>query len=477
MAKEAKVTFRAVDAVTPALRGMKGNIETFSRSITKIAAGIGLADSFKAVGRFIKEAVGEAAAAYPKLGAGLDKVGAKFTEFKIQMGAAFLEVLQPVLPLIQNILGWATRLAVQLPDAFDGMKIAFVEIGGFFKKLPSQAAEAFGEIAKLGGDFIANAGQYLPMLGLNVAGASLRMKAWGVAVIANARTTIAGIEAEVDRSIAKYGGTHDYGQRALSAADQTAVDKARAEAERLLLARQVQGKPSVVDRRIPLREMRGGPVQTNEEAGLLGSEALGLTAFQEGLERVLGPLDEFNALSADTNALMGEMVGLVGVNMAEAMGTFFEALGAGKASLADFGKMVVGAVADAAIQIGKVTIGEGAVNIAKGLWGPLGPNPVQVAAGKKQVIAGTALVAIASTIKGAMGGSGSGAGAPGGVGGSGGLARDTASQSSRDLATRGKMVVNVKGAGAYERSPEYRDAITALLREAADLREIEFRYT
>src|SRR5512134_127001 len=96
--KKVSVLITAKDGVTSVLRGTTSGLKNWSRDVTKIFAGIGLADSAKEIGRFIRDSIKLAADSYPKLGAGLTQLSDGFREFRIQAGAAFLEVLQPAVP-------------------------------------------------------------------------------------------------------------------------------------------------------------------------------------------------------------------------------------------------------------------------------------------------------------------------------------------------------------------------------------------
>lgn len=466
-----KVTFVAQDEITAALRGMSGKVESFGRGMLKVAAGMGLADGFKQIGRAIRESIGEAAEAYPKLGAGLSQVTAKFSEFRIQVGAAFLEAIQPALPLLEKLLGWATRLATQIPDAIDGVRITIAGLVAWFKKIPSEAAEAFGGLVKA-------AGQAMAFLSGGTVGSS--MIAWGDKVVVNAKADIKAIEAEADRVIAKYGGGHDYGTRAMTKEQQAAADKARdaaarakEAAEKAFLERSSKAIPTS-PLKGPGMDIRPGnvlqEVQSNEELGLFMSS--GFDAFDQfaaGLEAVLGPLEQFNELGRTTTQILGEMAAMVSQNLAESYAVFFEQLGAGTAKLSDFGKATVKAVAGAAISEGKIGMAEGFAKMAKALF-PY--NPPLMASGIGMVAKNAALIAVASKI-GSIGGGSGGGGSAGGFAGSGSLSSANVMQTGRDLATRGKLTVKVSGAGAYERSPEYRDHLTSILREASDLREVE----
>lgn len=464
MGKDVKVRFVATDMVSDTLRGMKGRISAWTRDITKIAAGIGLADSFKAVGRAIRDSVAAAAEAYPKLGAGLDRVGAKFTEFKIQAGAAFLEVLQPALPLLEQLFDWATRLATQLPNAFDGVKITLAEIVGWFRKLPAEAQLAFGEIARAGAAFLMGAGSALPFLGINTAGSGAALMAWSAEVIANAKKTIGAIEAETDRVIAKYGGTHDFGKRAPTAAEQSAVDKARQAAERDLINRAWFAKPSVVDDRIPLRtEGIGDEIQTNEEAGLTGSQSIA-DAYEEGLE----PLLAFNEALREQGHLFDDLVSPAMSGTIDAISGITTALAEslpGHSAVAKAAQFAAKAIAKVE---GGIAIAKGGVKIAESIFPP---NPAGLASGAGMVTQGLKLLNLGG------GGGGAAGSYTGGHGGSGGLSGRGLDGRGRELASRGKLVLNIKDGVMGTRSPEFRDMIVGLVREAGDLRELEVTYT
>ena len=477
MGKDVKVRFIASDEVSATLRGMKGKVETFSHSVTKIAAGIGLADSFKAVGRVIKASIEDAAVAYPKLGAGLTKVSNSFQEFRIQAGAAFLEILQPAVPLLEQVLGWATKLATQIPNAFDGFRIVLAEISGWFQSIPSQAAIMFGKLEQAAANFIGGAASGVLSFWGITGGQELagKLAVHSAMVIASAEKTLAGIEAATDRTIAKYGGTHNYGSRAPTPAEQAALDKARAAAEQALINRQSPyGKPRLASEPIGLRDTTGH-VQTNEEAGFLSSAPKELSDFQQGLENVLGPFDEFQAKAIDTTNAVGALADLVGNGMSDAFYSLFESLAAGNNVMASFGKTLLKAVGQVAAQLGRVTIAEGIANIAKGLWGPLGPNPVQVAAGKKQILAGIGLMAVGGSIAGAASRGGSGGG--GGYGGSGSLSGSQVDRTGQAVTTRGTLTVTMpRGAIMRAGDPEWQEFLAETMK-AGQGRNVEFRYT
>lgn len=459
MGRDVKVRFTAEDGVTPIVLGMKGRLESFSRSVTKIAAGIGLADSFKAVGRAIKDSIVAAAEAYPQLGAGLERVGAKFTEFKVQVGAAFLEVLQPALPLLEKVFDWATKLAVQLPNAFDGVKIVLAELTGWFQKLPSYAKLAFGEIAKAGAEFLGAAGSALSFLGINPGGA-YKLMAWSAEVVANAKGTIRAIEAETDRVIAKYGGDHDYGSRAPSKAAQAAADAARKAAEQDLINRQSPYQKGVVDRTIPLRtEGIGDQVQTNEEAGLTGIESVA-DAYERGLE----PLLAFNEALAQQGHLFDDLVGPAMSGTIDAISGLTQALAQSLPGHSAVAKAAAFAAKSIARIEGGIAIAKGSVKMAESLFPP---NPAGLASGAGMITHGIKLLNLG-------GGGGAGAGGyTGGHGGSGPMSGGDIYRSGRDLASRGKLTLNIKDGVMGTRSPEFRDMIVDILREAGDLRELE----
>jgi hypothetical protein len=475
--KDVKVRFTAQDDVSATLRGMSGKLQSFAHDVTKIAAGLGLADTFKAIGRAIKASIEEAAAAYPKLGAGLTKVTQGFTEFRVQAGAAFLEILQPAVPLLTSIFDWATKLATQIPNAFDGFRIVLTGISGWFAELPSKAKLMFGELLQSAAGFVSDAGAVASFFGIS-SGPQLaaRLNASSAAMVASAKKTIAAIEAETDRLIAKYGGPHDYGKRAITPAEQAAVDKARAAQEQALLGRNSYNpKPTVIDNRIPIRGGATGITGAVDTANPSGDRVDAMDKFRAGLEGVLGPLGDVHDLSQELNTTLGEMAGIAAGTLTDSFATFFEALGAGQATIGDFAKAMVKGIAQAAISEGRLGMAKGFAKMAEALW-PY--NPVAMASGAKMVATNAALIAVASAIGSAGGGSGSQAGAGnGGYSGSGSLSSANASQTGQAVATRGTLVVSLpRGAIMQTGDPTLQEFFAQMMKEGAG-RNVEFRYT
>jgi hypothetical protein len=227
--KKISVIIAARDLLTSTLQGLGKSVRSWTEGVTKVAAGIGLADSFKEVGRTIKESIGLAAEAYPKLGAGLKQVGTAWTEFKITAGAAFLELLQPVIPLIQRVLAAATNLARKLPDAFDGLRITFANVSAAIRLIPAVGAEALAAFLRTIANFAQAAGTIFDRLfGVDVTEglvASLDRAAAGLgASAAGRRRTVEGDRAAAVAAAA--GATHDFGPRARTKEEQEAADKA-----------------------------------------------------------------------------------------------------------------------------------------------------------------------------------------------------------------------------------------------------------
>ena len=476
MGKDVKVRFIASDEVSATLRGIHGRLQGFSKDVTKIAAGIGLADSFKRLGKAIKGAIEDAAAAYPKLGTEFAKVTHGFTEFRIQAGAAFLEVLRPIVPQITAILGWATKLATQIPDAFDGFRIVLTEISAWFQSIPAKAELMFGKLEQKAAAFLGGAASgVLSFWGIG-SGPELaaRLMVHSEMVIASAQRTLAGIEAATDRTIAKYGGSHGYGRRAPTAAEQAALDKARAEAEQALINRQVPLKPTVIDPRKVVRTDKLGLDKFTGDLGSMtpsGARYDAMDAYAAGLEKVLGPLGDVLTSSQELHATLGEMAGLASGELTDAYSTFFAQMGTGEATMAGFGKATVKALAGAAVSEGKLGMAKGFAKIAEGLFPP---NPPLLASGAKMVATNAALIALASALSGGGGGPAS---SRGGYGGSGSLSGAQVAQTGQAVAARGTLTVTMpRNAILRADSPEWQEFMAETMKQGQG-RNVEFRYT
>ena len=478
--KKVSVTISAKDAVTGVLKSISQGVKGWSEGVTKIAAGIGLADGFKEIGRFIRDSVKEAAAAYPKLGAGLDTLNNGFKEFRIQAGAAFLEVLQPAIPILQQMFGWATRLAKQLPDAFDGARIVLAQVVGWFEKIPAKAQGAFGAAAVALGDFLRTAAPYLAALGLGgdaaIAGAD-RLSAFGASQQQEAIKRARGIDAGTASTVSRIASTvHDFGPRALSPEQKAAREKFIQQGlDAADLSLRGAGGPQVVGggrRPIGLKGIEGQAVAAGE---LPTGEAFqgmsqGAADFGNALRDALGPLGDFNAEAQNTNQILGTMAGEVVQRLSDSYADLAANLATTGNFFGNFAKIAVKAVAGAAIAEGKIGIAKGFAKIAEGAFPP---NPPLLAAGAAMVAKNTALVALAGAL--------SGGGGWGGGGGSGGsLGAGFTSSSGQAASGRGLQEVKIKaepGTLADPSSAGFARTIAAGLKAAKNARLIEFDFT
>jgi hypothetical protein len=154
------------------------------------------------------------------------------------------------------------------------------------------------------------------------------------------------------------------------------------------------------------------------------SDQIGITkASLENLKMPsLAPLsDALAPLSKTATAVKGVMADLTStVNQAFAdiaigFGEFLGTMALGDANFADFGKMVIGAFADMAIQVGKIILQAGIAVLALKKSLDFTGNPLMA------IVAGTALIAIGTAVKGALSSAASGGGSAsaGSISGSG----------------------------------------------------------
>lgn len=204
---------------------------------------------------------------------------------------------------------------------------------------------------------------------------------------------------------------------------------------------------------------------TTQLAGL-NAELLKVPLNMAGVDAVMAELDASFAKAADT-------VGMYFDAFSDAFMGLAEGMGAVAAGMADLGTVLSTALAEAvsgaAKMMAKYELGQAAASFAAAL-GPI-PQPGMVAAGIKHLAAAAAFGVVAG-LAGAAGAAGGGsAGQARAV--SGGVDRGQYSRDQKDLATRGKLTLNIKDGVMSTRSPEFRDMIADVIREAGDLRELE----
>jgi hypothetical protein len=205
-------------------------------------------------------------------------------------------------------------------------------------------------------------------------------------------------------------------------------------------------------------------LQGQRPEGLPAAEGTPAGSFAEAFDAALAAVEAFNAEVRTSNQLLGELAGAALLGVADGVAALAASIGAGAPAFGLLAKAARQAVADIAKAEGQLAIRQGAVKIAKAIFPP---NPAELASGLKMIAAGTLLSA--------LGGAASGGG--GQAGGGGGLSpaafpRDQAE--SRD-SRRGRGVVIVKDGVLHTRSPEFRDLITSIVEEAAELGEFELQ--
>jgi hypothetical protein len=388
--KKVSVTITAKDGVTGVLRGIHKSTETWSHQITKIAAGIGLVDSFKHLGRFIRDSVNEAADAYPRLGAGLKTVADGFQEVRIQAGAAFLEVLRPAVPILRDVFDWAAKLAKQLPNAFDGFRIVMAGITGWFRSIPAYAEEAFGRIATAAAAMVEQLPAFLRLrIGL---GAPAALREFGGRTTSEAEAQLATIQAETDRRIQGLASaTHHLGPRALTKeqekekkdAEQKRIDAGVRQAE--IDIRGQRGPRVVGDRNVQVRSSGLGGVSLGELPSTLADSTTGLQSLGAALSLVKEVTPGVaEGLDAINNSLLGSIPGF--------------------GQVAKAAQKAVGIIAKVE---GAVAIAKGSVKVAESIW-PF--NPAGLQSGLAMIAEGTKL----SQLGGGGGGGGRGSFSSGG---------------------------------------------------------------
>jgi hypothetical protein len=135
-------------------------------------------------------------------------------------------------------------------------------------------------------------------------------------------------------------------------------------------------------------------------------ENIQMPDFSTIISKALAPLHEIQKAISGVMVDITQSVNSAFESMAVASGEFLGNLLNGDANLADFGKVVMGTLADVAIAVGKVCISSGVAMLA--LKSALAfDNPAGA------IIAGIALVAIGQAVKGALSSAVSGAGSSG----------------------------------------------------------------
>lgn len=485
MGKDVKVSFVGVDKVTAIARGALKGVKDLVESGTKIAAGIGIADGFKEIGRGIKDAIAEAAAAYPKLAAPFVKLKDTFSELKIQAGAAFLEALKPALPLLQALLDWSVKLAKQLPDAIDGAQISFAQFTGGLKQIPDIGRQVFGSLLSTIADAARAAAPYLDaLLGANFVGIADRISAAGAGMsqagIRGRRATNAATASTVS-GIA--GRVHNFGPRAAPDgasgggfnADNTLAEveaARRRDAERIL-------REDAKNHRARGGPRFAGPDLSNPDSvltNLAGATQLPVpdvaawSDFGEAMKGVLDPLGQVNAASMTLNETLGTLAGSTLATFGDAWGNVFATMAQGGDVIGRLEKALVQAAAGAAVKQGKLFIAEGVAKVGAGLFPP---NPAMIASGLKEIAGGTALAALGSTL-----GGGGGSSVSLSAGGSGSLSGSSASQTGGVATSRDRTVVQLQKGYVSTTDPDFQELIIGLVNNGIQRGvPVEIQYT
>ncbi|HMU61581.1 MAG TPA: hypothetical protein PKA66_07355 [Gemmatimonadales bacterium] len=203
----------------------------------------------------------------------------------------------------------------------------------------------------------------------------------------------------------------------------------------------------------------------------LNAELLQVPINMAGVEAVTAELDQAFAKATDRVGMYFDAFSEAFMGLAEGLGQ----VAVGMANLGDvLSNALTQAVAGAAKVMAKYELGQAAASFAAAL-GPI-PQPGMVAAGFKHLAAAAAFGIVAG-LAGAAGAAGGG-----GVGNnsravSGGVDGGQYGREQRELASRGKLTLHIKDGVIGTRSPEFRDMITDVIREAGALRELEVTYT
>lgn len=161
------------------------------------------------------------------------------------------------------------------------------------------------------------------------------------------------------------------------------------------------------------REKSAALKVTKEEAALEQAKANQIQITKASIENLkfptLAPLANALApLSAAASSIKGVMIDLTSTvnqafeQMAFGFAQFLGTMALGDANFADFGKMVIGAFADMAIQVGKIILQAGIAVLAIKKSLDFTGNPLLA------IAAGTALIAIGTAVKGALSSAASG---------------------------------------------------------------------
>lgn len=442
--RKVSVVLQAIDKITGPLRGLRANVKTWAEDVTKIAAGVGLADGLKEVGRVIRDGIQQAAEAYPVLGASLKRVTDQWTEFKVQAGAAFLQVLQPALPLLESLLGFATRLATQLPDAFDGARIVMARVIGAFREFPGAAQQAFGGAARAAAEFIDKAGFVLALFGTDAGlNAADRLNAFGNAQIQAGERSRRAARAGTDATVAGIAGTvRTPGPRAESPEAKKAREDAAEAVRREFLARGLNSAESGL-------RADGGP-------NVVGGRELQLRLGSD-FEAIIPQVEAAGAAFTDFVTTLEKVE--------HQMGFISDATVALSERFAGIGDVVGGKVGDAAKKIlGPIMKIEGSYYLVKGLAkiadSLFPPNPAGLASGSGMVARGRQLLALA--------GAGGGAAGSAGGGGGGGLSSDgfTRNRAEQAAARNAPASVTLKRGYVRTDDPDFQDFLVQTFRLA-----------
>lgn len=464
--KKLSVVIAVKDLLTGFFKSSTSAVRKWSEGVTKIAAGIGLADSFKEIGRGIKESVAAAAEAYPKLAAPFQQLAKTFSEVKIQAGAAFLEALRPVVPFLQSVLLYALELAKELPNAVDGAKIMWVDFVAGVEKVPGRLELALARMLRALATFVAGASTLLSrVFGVDVGDTLVTsLDAAAARLGGEGSKKVGAIEADRAARVNAIGSTvHSFGPRAETEDEKRARQQREAEAKKLEeqnLARQREerlkaggGGNSLTGGDRATQGGNAGVEAANRAQGATGILAGSLTAGEGArsgevtAERIRGvseviaeatkQFSAFNLEAALSDEVLGKLAGDTLVSLTDGFEANFAAIGRGRNVFSGLAKAALKPVADEAKGYGRLGIGKGILKIKDSIWPP---NPAGLLSGVGMVAAGGALVAAAGQVAGGGGGGGGGGGATSSSGiGPGTFQNDQ--RSSRESQGRATFVV------------------------------------
>lgn len=462
--KKISVWITAKNSVSKVLRDVTKDVSRWSGDVAKIAGGITLFKGVQDLGRFIRASVMAAADAYPQLGAGLKGLGDSFREFKVQAGAGLLEVIQPVIPIFQDLLGWGGKLVNWLTEelglAMRGAQIVIVHFAAAWESLPGRVDLALAHILRSIANFVTAGGATFERLFGVKLGDDLVRRLDSVAarlgksgaqrvgfVSAVAKETIEGIQNEHSTRGPRVHVETD--------AERKAGEDAERESAQLLarnLARQRQER---------IEAAGGGNSLTGGPRASQGGNALvdAANAAQGATGILAGATDEMRkqAAAAEAAAVANKTLAESFLEVQSKTLLVGEAIGAINgsllASIPGFGavaKAATKAIGIVAKIEGGIAIAQGAVKLAKSIF-PF--NPAEAASGLKMIQTGRQLTS--------LGGGGGGAASTGG-GGSASSSGYGRSQSELAAARAKPRVIILRKGYVRTDDPDFQDFIRDL---------------